>query len=75
MSQMISNLIELRYEIQDGGAARRHRYKIYDRLTKRVLAKFDELLFAENSLKTYRDAYQRELENEAASHNLLPIPA
>lgn len=70
MTSLFSRLAKLRYELRDAGRARRHRYQIYDREEEKVLAKFDELLFAENSLQQFRDSYIRELENEHSRVNL-----
>lgn len=76
MSKEIENLVtrlsRLRFELQDGGRARRHRYKIFDRETGKILAKFDELIYAETALKQYQERHAQELENELSR---VPVPA
>lgn len=65
MSQkLLRDLANLRLELQDGGKQRRHRYKIVDRKTGNTLAKFDELIYAENSLQQMRDNLVKQLEQE-----------
>lgn len=74
MSQLITSLFcrlaNLRFELRDAGKARRHRYQIYDREEERIIAKFDELIYAEQSLKQFRENHVRELEDEHAKVSL-----
>ncbi len=77
MSELIHKLCirlaNLRYELRDAGKARRHRYQIVDRETGKIVARFDELIYAENALKQYQEHSVRELEHECDS--AMPVSA
>lgn len=75
-NKLFHDLAILRYVIVDGGKARRHRYSIIDRLEKdRVLARFDELDYAEKSLNQYRESYIEELADEHIKSSLSYLEA
>jgi hypothetical protein len=65
MSAILNDLATLRFVIDDGGRSRRHRYKVLDKLhNNRVLAIFNELLYAEQWLKQIREDYIKKASNE-----------
>jgi hypothetical protein len=70
MSQLFQQLVDLRFEVQDGGKARKHRYTIYDRLYEKIIAKFDDRELAEASLKDIKARALGELNREYSEPEL-----
>lgn len=64
MQNFLRLLINLRYDLIRERKARRQRFRIFDRISKKTVAKFDNEKLAETVLDDLRKEYLKEITNE-----------
>lgn len=76
MSQILQQMASLRFQLVKGPKGRRQRIRLMDKLTGRVIAKFDEEQesLALQALENAKQRYIRETENELATKSV-PVVA